>query len=128
MKNVLKLCLPVLCFILISCDKEENLVQEAGIANIIFLDKQVQGESQDLEVTIQKPTPCHTIKETILIIKENSIDYNFIMDNDDEVCATVLTNETVTVKFDPSTPGEYLLNFFINGVFHQTITVTVTGE
>lgn len=128
MKNLLKLCVPVLCIFLISCDKEEDPILEPGIADIIFLEEQLQGESQELEVTLQKPTPCHTFEETIFTITDNIVDYDFIMLNGEEVCAQVLTNEKVTVEFEPSASGEYLLNFHINGKLYQTRTVTVAEE
>ena len=119
------LFLPVLFFLLISCEKEA-LLKEPGILDIAFLQSSSVQEPQEITVKIEKPTPCHFVSETNKTTSGNTFNYDFILSSGDEVCADVIEEETVKVTFDPSTSGEYTLNFLINGRLYETRTVTVT--
>ncbi|MCZ2845696.1 MAG: hypothetical protein O2U61_04260 [Candidatus Bathyarchaeota archaeon] len=44
----------------------------------------------------------------------------------DKVCATVVIEEAVNVNFTLETAGEYILNFFLNGIFAETRNITVS--
>lgn len=119
------LFLPVLFFLLISCEKEA-LLKEPSILDIAFLQSSSVQEPQEITVKIEKPTPCHIVSETNKTTSDNTFNYDFILSNGAEVCADVIEEETVKVTFDPSTSGEYTLNFLINGRLYETRTVTVT--
>ena len=119
------LFLPVLFFLLISCEKEA-LLKEPGILDIAFLQSSSVQEPQEVTVKIEKPTPCHIVSEIKKNTSGNTFNYDFILSSGAEVCADVIEEETVKVTFDPSTSGEYTLNFLINGKLYETRTVTVT--
>lgn len=129
MKKIL-LCLPVLCLLFVSCSKEDvDEVQEPDILSINLVATAVAKQSQEISVTIEKPTPCHEISETIVTSSDFTVDYNFIVTGPtgDTVCADVIQEEVVKVNFEPSTGGEYTLNFFLNGRLAETRTVPVSN-
>lgn len=128
MKKIL-LCLPVLCFLFISCSKEDiDEVQQPEILSINLMATAVAKQSQEISVTIEKPTPCHEITDVQITSSGNRVSYNFIVTGPtgDTVCADVIQEETVTVNFEPETGGEYTLNFLLNGTLAETRTVTVS--
>lgn len=80
----------------------------------------------EVNVTIQKPTPCHQVKEVIKTVLDKVYKYDIILEAGDGVCAAVIAEEVVKVSFDPPASGEYVLQFSINGKqqFYQKIIVT----
>ena len=128
MKKIL-LCLPLLCFLFVSCSKEDvDEVQQPQILSINLMATAVAQQSQEVSVTIKKPTPCHKITDVQVTSLGNTVDYNFIVTGPggDIACAQVIQEETVTVNFESETGGEYTLNFFINGILEETRTIVVT--
>ncbi len=129
MKTIKLICLPILFLFLVACEKDEEVDTNAGpaITEINFSATASVGESQEILVTIHKGTPCHFIKEIKAISSGKIFNYDFILSNEgSEACIQVIATETVPVDFEPSETGEYTLNFFINGTFYQSRTITVT--
>ena len=129
MKTLKLFCLPVLLLFLVACDKEEEIYTngEAAITEINFSTTSNVGEGQEILVTIHKGTPCHYIKEIKTTSSGKTINYDFILSNEGtEFCIQVVAHETVPVNYEPTETGEYTLNFYINGDFHQSRSVTVT--
>ena len=125
MKALHYLFLPILFFFLASCEKEE-LSREADILDISSIQNSSVQEPQDIAVRIQKPTPCHNVSQTKKTVSGSTFNYDIILASGSGVCADVIAEETVSLTFDPSTSGEYTLNFFINGKLYETRKVTVT--
>lgn len=125
MKNASYLFLPILFFFLASCEKEAAL-PEPGIIAISFLQSSSVQEPQEVTVKIEKPTPCHEVSQANKTVSGNTFSYDIILLNGSEICADVIAEETVKVTFDPSTIGEYTLNFLINGNLYETRKVNVT--
>ena len=128
MKKIL-LCLPVLCFLFISCSKDDvNELKDPKILNLTVSATAVAKQSQEISVTIEKPTPCHEITDVEITSSGSTVNYNFIVvgPTGETVCADVIQEETVTVNFEPTTGGEYTLNFLLNGTLAETRTVSVT--
>ena len=125
MKAVNYLILPILLFFLTSCEKED-LLQEASILEINLSQNSTTQEPQEISIKIKKPTPCHHVSETNKTVSGNVYYYDFVLSSGAEVCADVIAEETVQVTFDPSSSGEYTLNFLINGKLYETRKVTVT--
>lgn len=128
MKNSLNLVMLIMVFFLLSCDKDDPVpaVNENSIANISMLQSSSVGEAQEIEVTIQKATPCHVVSEVQKSVSENNFNYNIILQGQENPCTTVISKEVVTVAFDPSNAGQYTLKFSINGELFETRTVSVT--
>lgn len=126
MKNPIYL-FPVILFFLFSCDKEDPFpsVENNFIANISMLESSSDQEAQEIKVLVQKATPCHSISRTIKTISGNTFNYNFIIEGSINPCATMISQEVITVIFDPSTSGQHTLNFSINGHLFETRTVAV---
>ena len=80
----------------------------------------------EVNVTIQKPTPCHEVQEVIRTVSEKVYKYDIILKAGDGVCAAVIAEEVVKVTFDPPTIGIYILEFSINGnqQFYRRVVVT----
>lgn len=129
MKNLPLFCLPLLLFFLFSCEKEETVSTntEDYIANIVMLNSSSVQVEQEIEVTIHKGTPCQFVSKVVQTGSGNTVNYNFILGGQEEGCITLAVKEVVTVVFDPSNPGDYTLNFLINGELFETRTVTVTN-
>lgn len=127
----LAFCLAFL--LLISCGNDEpkpEVVSPAGEAAI--LDVQVKGavstqQAQQIDVTIFKPTPCHTVKETKVSGSGTTVNYDFILQGSGDICAQVIAEEVVSVTFNPQTSGVYTLNFLIDGKLYKTEQVNVTN-
>ena len=81
----------------------------------------------EVNVTIQKPTPCHEVQEVIRTVSEKVYKYDIILKAGDGVCAAVIAEEVVKVSFDPPASGEYVLQFSINGNQHFSRKVIVTN-
>ncbi len=128
MKKSFNILVPVMFLFLLSCDKEDPVtaLEESSITNIAMLTTSSAQETQEISVTIQKGTPCYYVSGITKNVSGNSFNFNIIVQNPDNPCAQVITEEVVTVAFDPSSPGEYTLNFSINGKLSETRTVTVT--
>lgn len=128
MKKYFNILVPVMFLFLLSCDKDDPVpsLEESSITSIAMLTTSSVQETQEISVTIQKGTPCYYVSGITKNISGNTFNYNIILGNDDNVCAQVITEEVVTVNFDPSSTGEYTLNFLINGKLSETRTVTVT--
>lgn len=116
-----------LSFSLISCDKEDaEPVSEINISGITLGDSHTVGQTEQINVTITKPTPCHIIEEETVTVNGRIYSYNFRLVDKAEVCVQMTQEETVTVDFKPTEVGEHTLNFSINGKLFETRTVTVT--
>lgn len=114
---------------LISCDKDDPVPasEDSFIANISLDTSSSIQQGQEIKVTIQKATPCHVISEIKKTISGKIYDYNFIIHGQDNPCITVVSKEEVVISdFDPSSVGQYTLNFSINGELFETMTVVVT--
>lgn len=108
------LCLSVL--LLVSCRDEEEVVPEPEIRNIDLSSSSLrQGESMEINVLIEKPTPCHYVDRVNLNISGNTYNYDILLEREEGVCAQVIEEERVQVLFNPQEAGEYTLNFLING-------------
>jgi hypothetical protein len=118
------LCLWFVLFI--SCkDEDENVRVNPTIGEISLSDQMGEFETMEIEVTIQKPTPCHFVDRVDLQVSERTYDYDIILDREEGVCAQVIEDETVSIFFDPQERGEYTLNFLINGRFIESRQVQV---
>lgn len=129
MKKSFYLCLPLLFFFLLSCEKDDiTSVPDPDITEIAMLQASTVSEPQEISVTIFKGTPCHQVVETKKTISGNTFNYDIILSEGEEgtSCITVVDSETLTVSFDPPTSGDYTLNFLINGKIYETRTITVT--
>lgn len=125
MKNYFYI-LPLIFFFLTSCDKEDPVASDF-IANISFLESSTVHEAQEIKVTIYKGTPCEYVGEVLETVSGNTFNYDFILRGTNNRCIAIKgMNEDVTVNFEPSAPGNYTLNFYINGKFLETRTVSVT--
>lgn len=128
MKRIL-LCLPLLCFLFISCSKEDvNDSQEPKILNLTVSSTAVAKQTQEISVTIEKSTPCHEITDVEITSSGNTINYNFVITGPtgETVCAQIIQEETVTVDFEPTTGGEHTLNFLLNGTLAETRIISVS--
>ncbi len=127
MKNPFYL-IPVLFFLLLSCDREDPVPADF-IANISFLESLSVHEEQDIAVTIYKASPCEYVNNVLKTVSGNTFNYDFILQGSENRCIAILgIEEELTVTFDPSKAGSYTLNFFINGTLFQTKTVSVTED
>jgi hypothetical protein len=126
----LALCLAFL--FLLSCGKDDPQPQttsptgEAAIVDIQVSNTVANNQSQQIKVTIQKPTPCHVIAETKVTSSGTTVNYDFILQEYDGACIQVIAEEEVQVSFAPQASGVYRLNFFINGKLYKTEQVVVT--
>lgn len=112
--------------LLASCREEENAGTEPGIRDIVLSSNQLQeGESMEIEILIEKPTPCHYVDRVDLNISGTTYTYDILLETTDEICAQVIEEERVTVIFDPQETGTYTLNFLINGRQRQNREVVV---
>lgn len=117
-------CLSIL--LLASCREEENESAEPGIRDIALSSSQLhQGESMEIDVLIEKPTPCHYIDQVDLSVSGTTYTYDILLETTGEICAQVIEEERVTVIFEPGEAGEYTLNFLINGRQQQSRQVEV---
>lgn len=107
------LCLSVL--LLVSCRDEEEVVPDPEIRDIALNSSLRQGESMEINVLIEKPTPCHYVDSVSLNISGSTYNYNILLEREEGVCAQVIEEERVQVLFAPQEAGEYTLNFLING-------------
>jgi hypothetical protein len=121
--NFLLLCL--FAVIVAACTKEE-VEKDARIIEISAASNMTLAESQNIEVRIEKPTPCHTVASVNKTTSGNTINYDIILQSDFSMCATVIAEETVTINFQPEGAGQYLLKFYVNGKYHTSKTVSVT--
>jgi len=127
MKTIYFLSVIFLSFSLTSCDKDDaDPVSEINITSITLADSYKAGETEQISVTITKPTPCHIIDEETVTVNGRTHSYNFRLVDKAEVCVQMIQNETVTVDFEPVEAGEHTLTFSINGELFETRTVTVT--
>ena len=127
MKTIYFLSVLFLSITLTSCDKDDvEPVAEINITSITLADSYTAGETEQISVTITKPTPCHLLEEETVIVNGRTHSYNFRLADKAEVCVQMTQNETVTVDFEPAEAGEHTLNFSINGELFETRTVTVT--
>lgn len=128
MKNLRSLFLLALCTLSISCHKEPIPPEpETAIADINLFPQYPSVQAQKINVTVVKPTACHKIQKVKVTVVDKNFYYDFLIGNEAEACIHVLREEIKSVYFLPSGGGEYTLNFYINGNFYQTRTVTVSG-
>lgn len=112
---------------LASCEKDSVSPNgEPEILEIIYSKTSPVAAAQDIDVKIQKPTPCHYVSEVKESASDKKYTYNIILKDDSGVCATVIEEEVVTITFEPVTSGEYVLNFLINGKLQEIRVITVT--
>lgn len=127
MKTSFLLSVLFLSFFLTSCDKEDaEPVSEISISNITLAESYTVGQTEEISVTINKPTPCHIIEEEAVTISGKIHSYYFRLVDKAEVCVQMTQNETVNLDFEPTETGEHTLNFYINDELYETRTVTVT--
>ena len=123
------MCLPVLFFLFIACDKQDtNELKEPSILNITIAATAVAKQSEEISVTIEKPTPCYKITDVETTSSGSTVNYNFIVTGPtgETMCADVIQEEVVTVIFEPERGGEYTLNFLLNGTLAETRTIIVS--
>lgn len=116
-------CLSI--FLLASCKEEENVSAEAGIRDIILSSSLREGESMEIDVLIEKPTPCHYVDQVNLSISGTTYTYDILLETTEEICAQVIEEERLRVVFEPQEAGTYTLNFLINGRQQQSRQVEV---
>lgn len=111
-----------------SCNDDEAATPEltAKVLEVELESLVSKSTPVEVNVTIQKPTPCHEVKEVIKTVSEKVYKYDIILEAGEGVCAAVIAEEVVKVTFDPPTSGEYLLEFSINGDHHFYHKVIVT--
>lgn len=100
---------------------------ETAIADINLFPQYPSVQAQKINVTVVKPTACHKIEKVKVSVVDKNFYYDFLVGNESEACIQVLREEIKSVYFLPSGGGEYILNFYINGNFYQTRTITVSG-
>lgn len=126
MKNSIYLLMPVMFFFLLSCDKEDPIEVSHLISNISYEESSSVGETQEISVTVQHPETCWVVSKIEKTVSGKTFNYNIKTTRVGEICGQAITPEVVTVAFDPSSTGEHILNFLINGKFFETRTITVT--
>ena len=123
--NYLLLSLVVIFFA--SCEKEaDQVLREPSIKSVSVNNTVSKSTSQQIEVLIEKPTPCYAVSQVNATSSGTNYSYDVILASTAEVCADVIAEEAVTVSFAPQTTGEHTLNFLINGKLYQTKKVVVT--
>lgn len=132
MKTVEYLCLCLITLLLISCGKDEidptvdPAPGEASIVGIQLNNTIRKNQSQQIEVNIHKPTPCHGIKETRVTVSGTTVSYDFILQASENACIQIIAEQVVTVDFEPQVSGKYTLHFLIDGKHYKTEEVVVT--
>ena len=128
MKNLPNFLVPVLFLFLLSCDKDDPVpsTENNFIANISFPESSSVQEHQQIEITIGKATPCHTIQKVEKNVSGKTFNYNFILVGHNDPCPHVAVQEIVNVDFNPSSTGEHTLKFSINGKLFETRIIAVT--
>lgn len=119
------ICLTV--SLLASCRNEEKVIPEPGIRGITLSSNLSKGESMEIDVLIEKPTPCHYIEEVNLTTSGTTYNYDIMLESEGEICAQVIEEERIQVVFDAQETGEYTLNFLINGKQQQSRQVQVSN-
>lgn len=123
MKN--SFLIPVLFLFLLSCEKEDPTPLDY-ISNISFLDFTAIQEEQEIQVTINKASPCQYVGKTDKTVSGNTFNYNFILEGEGNRCVTIFgIEEIISVNFNPTSPGQYTLNFLINGKLYETRMIMV---
>lgn len=128
--NYLAVCLSIL--FLLSCGEDDPQPEqktptgEASIVDIQMNNTVTKNQVQQIEVTVFKPTPCHEVVETKVTSSGNTVNYDFILQGNAEICAQVIAEEVVQVSFAPQASGVYTLNFLIDGKLYKTEQVVVT--
>lgn len=120
--------MPLMFFLCASCDKDdiEPSAKVVFIADISYMESSSVEEAQEIEVTIQKPTPCHLVSKIEKTVSGNTFSYNIVVEGQENPCITVIAQEVVKITLDPSGTGHYVLKFLINGKIYEMRTVTVT--
>lgn len=113
-------------FVVFASCKEDEVMPEPGIKEVHLNSTSSTSQPQEIQVVIQKPTPCYQVRQVNETSSGTNYYYDIILDSSAEVCADVIAEEVVTVVFAPQTTGEHLLSFLINGKLYQTRTVQVT--
>lgn len=112
---------------LVSCDKEDaEPVSEISISNITLAESYTAGQTEQISLTIIKPTPCHILEEEAVTVSGKTHSYYFRLIDKAEVCVQMTQDETISVNFEPAQTGDHILNFYINDELYETRTVTVT--
>lgn len=132
MKSLSLLFFGLLLVLSAACQKEEidpseNSTSAASIREVKLSSTTAKGQSQEIEVTIVKPTPCHVVAEVNTTYSGTAVNYDFILEQASEACIQVIAEEVVPVSFAPQSSGLYTLNFLINGKLFETRKVTVTN-
>ena len=129
-----KLAYLFVCFsmlFLISCkDEEEVAPLEGNILAVELSSGITKNTTQQISITIGKPTPCHVVKEVLVsnaTTAGKTVEYNIILEETSEACIQVIKEEVVTVTFTPEQSGEYTLKFLINGKLLETRKVFVSN-
>ncbi len=127
MKKTFYLLMPVMVFFFLSCDKDDPVSSEAThlIANISFAQTSSDNNSQTISVTIEHSETCWVVSNIEEAVSGKTINYNIKTTRVGEVCGQAITPEVVTVIFNPSSTGEYTLNFLVNGNLRETRKVTI---
>lgn len=130
MKKLNLLFLLFVLFVAAACEKEVDatpLAEGLSITHVQLNGSVSKNTSQQIEVTLEKPTPCHELHSIRMSEDGMTVNYNFIVGSTAEVCAQVIEEEEVTVTFEPKLSGTYTLNFLVNGRQFQTRQVEVTN-
>lgn len=127
MKQLSYLFLSLIVFFFASCQKDEDPgLREPSIKSVSVNSTVSKSTTQQIDVLIEKPTPCYAVSKVNASSLGTSYSYDIILESGAEVCADMIAEEVVTVSFAPQTTGEHTLNFLINGKLYQTKKVVVT--
>ena len=96
--------------ILVACAPPEPYDPEVNVS--------FQDGTWSYEVSVEKPTPCHTIETNVTELPQQRVIGLTVVDPVQEVCPPVLTRETVTGEVDA--PENQGLTILLNGeqIYH----------